>query len=462
MLSRMNIHSIGSRTSRRSITMQAAATLPIIVIAVLSSAMEPPRDARTGSGTPPRSLRNPTAIDDLRSGKTRTASAAWWGFNPEDSTEAIQNAINSGAATVIVPYMGQPWIVRPLRLASNQEIVFEPGVILLAKEGEFRGLHESLLFGGEVSHVTLRGYGAALRMRKTDYVGTGYPKSEWRHALDLKGATDVKVLGLSVESSGGDGIYIGSTWDNRRVPCSRIIIGDCILRENHRQGISIVSAEHVRIENCAIWDTRGTAPSAGIDFEPDDPSELLSDIEVINCILGGNAGGGFMFGLSQLNATSREVSIRVVNSVVRSSGGSGLCLLLNGEARPKGSVEFINCTFENIDYAGARCVWNADAPMKVRFANCCWQNVARGASGAPIQLEFHGAATAPGAFQFSDCYVYDDKPRPAVRLLAPEATRLQDTVTGVITIFNERATNIDPQVSRRLPQLQTQHRKKGE
>jgi len=442
--------------------MQAAATLPIMVIAVLSSAMEPPQDARTGSGTPPRNLRNPTAIDDLRSGKTRAASAAWWGFNPEDATEAIQSAINSGAAKVVVPYVGQPWVVRPLHLKSNQDILFEPGVVLLAKEGEFRGPHDCLVHAQEVENVTLRGYGATLRMRKADYTKGGYAKAEWRHTLGLKGAKNVKVLGLSLESSGGDGIYIGSTWDNRRVPCERIIIRDCILRENHRQGISIVSAEHVRIENCAIWDTRGTAPQAGIDFEPDDPSELLSDIEVTDCILGGNAGGGFMFGLNQLNATSREVSIRVVNSLVRSSSGSGLCILLQGEARPKGSVEFTDCTFENADYAGALCVWNADAPMKVRFANCRWQNVARGGTQAPIQLEFHGLGPAPGAVQFSDCYVYDDKPRPAVQLLAPEAARLQDAVSGVITLFNERATYAHPQVSNRLPQLQIQHRKQGE
>ena len=70
---------------------------------------------------------NPTAIQEVLDGKRDVANAAWWGFDQDDSTDALQAAIDSGAKTVIVPAMGQDWIVRPLTLASNQELVLEKG-----------------------------------------------------------------------------------------------------------------------------------------------------------------------------------------------------------------------------------------------------------------------------------------------------------------------------------------------
>ena len=74
-------------------------------------------------------------------------SAASWGFDPADSTHAIQSAIASGASKFVIPNMGQPWIVRPIQLASDQEIYFEPGVVLLAKEGEFHDPADCLIAG---------------------------------------------------------------------------------------------------------------------------------------------------------------------------------------------------------------------------------------------------------------------------------------------------------------------------
>ena len=50
----------------------------------------------------------------------------------------LQDAINSGAQAV-VDNVGKPWIVTGIALASNQEILFERGVEVLAKKGAFKG-----------------------------------------------------------------------------------------------------------------------------------------------------------------------------------------------------------------------------------------------------------------------------------------------------------------------------------
>lgn len=100
---------------------------------------------------------NQAAIDALKAGKTDVAHAAWWGFDQEDATAALQAAINSGAKKVIVEKMSSPWIVKPLNLASNQEIVFQEGVVLLAKKGEFKPRTASLLNASLKQNIRLTG-----------------------------------------------------------------------------------------------------------------------------------------------------------------------------------------------------------------------------------------------------------------------------------------------------------------
>ena len=39
----------------------------------------------------------------------------------------------------MVPNVGRDWIVRPIQLAGRQELVLEPGVVIAAKRGEYRG-----------------------------------------------------------------------------------------------------------------------------------------------------------------------------------------------------------------------------------------------------------------------------------------------------------------------------------
>ena len=144
---------------------------------------------------------NQEMIDRVAAGEITEARASWWGFDEEDATEAMQAAIDSGAETLIVEEMGCPWIVRPIELASNQEIVFEEGVEVLAKRGEFKDRRDSLFTARGVENVTLRGHGATFRMWRDDYDDPEqYEKAEWRHTLTLRGVTNVSILETRPES----------------------------------------------------------------------------------------------------------------------------------------------------------------------------------------------------------------------------------------------------------------------
>ncbi|NLY70247.1 MAG: hypothetical protein GX076_00940, partial [Clostridiales bacterium] len=126
-------------------------------------------------------------------------NAADYGFDENDSTIALQAAIDSGAKKVIVPNMGKDWIIsRTITLVSNQTICFEPGVVISAKKGAFKGTKESLFQATNKSNIVLFGYNATLKMQKQDYMGSEYTKGEWRHILALRSCTNIKVLGLTL------------------------------------------------------------------------------------------------------------------------------------------------------------------------------------------------------------------------------------------------------------------------
>ncbi len=398
------------------------------------------------------------AIAQVLAGELTTANAEWWGFDATDATDAIQSAINSRAPTVVIPNVGQPWIVRPLFLVSNQEVVFEPGVVLMAKKGEFHGTSDCLLTGKGVSNVTIRGYDAALRMRKADYSGAGYVKSEFRHALSLLSVQNVQVLGLSLESSGGDGIFLGTTPDAQWKACRNVEIRDCRCHNNYRQGISVVSAQDLTISDCTISETSGTPPQAGIDLEPAFASDLMVNVQVSRCEVVNNAGTAFMVNLNRLTSVSQPVSITFSDCTVRDSRQPGLRALLFSEGPPGGYIEYRNCFCDNTEYAGMACKWNIGSSVTLRFVDCTWNEVAWNPAEAPINLELFGTGdnTSQGGIQYQNCQITDDLARYPIRLIDDAVHGAITNVTGTIQVSNPLIDQAVPETDWPLEALDVQ------
>ena len=104
---------------------------------------------------------------------------------------------------------------------------------------------------------------------------------------------NIKVLGLTLALSGGDGIYLGVS--KTGVPSENVVIKDVICDRNYRQGISVISARNLLIENTIMRDTGGTPPAAGIDFEPNEASERIVRCVMRNCVAENNQGDGYVF-----------------------------------------------------------------------------------------------------------------------------------------------------------------------
>ena len=364
------------------------------------------------------------------------ARASAWGFAPDDATKALQSAIDSGAKKVVVEDMGRPWIVTPIRLAGDQEIVFEKGVVVQAKRGAFRGKNDCLFSAIARKNVALTGNGAALRMWKEDY-HREYEKAEWRHCLSLRGCENVRVRGFTLAESGGDGVYVGV--GPGKAPCRDVVLQDLVCDGNYRQGVSVISAENLLIENCVFRNTGGTPPQAGIEFEPNGASERLVNCVMRNCLSENNRGDGYVFYLKPLMGASTPVSIRLENCRASGNGGHPLRWVTRNEGPDgptRGTADFVACVLEGSDRPGVMISENAAAGCRLRFERCRVADSARGSPElSPVTFSSSPAAAGNvGNAEFADCVVRDEAPRPPMALLDWTGGKRLERVSGTLIV----------------------------
>ena len=126
----------------------------------------------TSAGT--LSFAKPELVREVLDGKRSEARVSWWGFDAKDSTEYLQNAINSKARKLIINRQASAWITRPLTGVNNQEIVLEAGSEMVALKGAFQPSGDCFLSFQQCTNVIVRGEkedggkSARIRMHKED------------------------------------------------------------------------------------------------------------------------------------------------------------------------------------------------------------------------------------------------------------------------------------------------------
>lgn len=354
-----------------------------------------------------------------------------FGFHEEDATSALQDAIDSGAKTVIVGNMGKPWIVRPIRLRSDLILIFEKGAEIVAKRGEYKRLGNSMFTARGASRIELRGEDNILRMWKSDYQQPPYEKSEWRHCLQFHSCSDVTISGLILEDSGGDGIYLGTT---NGQGCDRFTIRNVKATNHHRQGISIINATDLLIEDCVFNSTDGTNPMAGIDFEPNHPFEKLSNCIVRRTVFNDNAHCGILFALGRLEKTSEPISVLIEDCTIQGNGTAARVVprSLNGVG---GKIEFRRCVFADSPAQGISVERKTITGMRILFDQCTFSNLATDSKeDAPIAItSTYGEGESIGGIELRDCVVNDPIDRRPIRYEDKNSLRLID-VTGTLVV----------------------------
>ena len=385
-------------------------------------------------------------------------------YDAADCTANLQAALNNPSAdTIVVPKivvsnLSLPWKTGPLVLArSNVTIRIEPGVELVAKNGAYP-VGSCLLQIQLCQNVTIHGYGATFRMLNgTDH---SYDTEENRHCIGLRAVNNVVVEGVKCTKAGGDGIYVSDGWGGSDPTySSNVTIQDCTLDNNRRQGISVISAQDLIIRRCVMSNTgatNGTAPKAGIDFEPDLPVHRLVRCALQDCSMfgnraGDNYGSGIHTYLGNLNGTSQPVAISIERCLIKSTAGIGFGVKLNGtsDGGPPTTFTMSDCLIEDTRscglYLNSSAATTTTQINRTVLRNTFTDTVSWG--GTPIYLEgqFEDVA-AYGNITFTDCLVVDSKARPFIRsyedrsFFSPSRPdSFCDGLRGNITVINPNA-----------------------
>lgn len=364
---------------------------------------------------------NTEKIAAVKAGSVSTAQASWWGFNADDATEALQQAINSGVSKLVIDNVGSPWIInKPITLASNQEIIFDKDVLVLAKKGSFKGVNDCLFIGKNIKNSTLSGHpGATLQMQRADYTDPNlYKRSEWRHGISYIDSENIVIRGFTVRDTGGDGLYLGAspTGYNKNV-----LVEDMVFDSNHRLGLAVISAEDLLIRRSKFQNTKGTNPQGGIDFEPNYPGQRLVNCVVEDSTFTDNNAGGIHIYAVNLNDSSLPISLNFKNCYIEGNGlgvTSTTTNIKHFENAVKGTITFENCRFienrislrnlftQTTEYLFKNCIVDGresgaafNVPIDTTIKNADFggitfdNTIVKGKSQAPLSSPARGIAT---------------------------------------------------------------------
>ena len=171
---------------------------------------------------------------------------------------------------------------------SNQTIIMSSNATLKALNNTTG--YYTIINILEVENVTI--FGGKIQGIKTTPTIENYG-SEYGHGIRIRAANYINIEQMEIYDCWGDSIYIGDL--NNKNP-SNVRVVNCILHDNRRQGISIVSGNHIIIRDCEIYNIKGTNPEYGIDIEPNAGVCEATDILIDGCYIHDNNQGDIITG----------------------------------------------------------------------------------------------------------------------------------------------------------------------
>jgi hypothetical protein len=208
------------------------------------------------------------------------------GDGSTDDTKAIQKAIDEVAGTggtVYIPpgtYMVRATGNLRLVLGSKMTLKLSPRATLKMIPTGAKAY--SILRIRRAKDVTVTG--GILQGDRKEHKGRG---GEWGMGIIVgPDAERVTIANVTARHMWGDGFYVAGGED--------LAFCSVTANDNRRQGLSIIKGNRILITNSVFRDTRGTAPSAGIDLEPNKPHERIANVRIEHSKLIDNAGGGIM------------------------------------------------------------------------------------------------------------------------------------------------------------------------
>jgi polygalacturonase len=238
-----------------------------------------------------------------------------------DDTDAFNNAVwyLPSGGTLCVP--SGVYLVNALKsvhLKASMTLWMAPDAVLRAIPNDQQ--QYAIVRIWKQSGVVM--YGGVIEGERKQHRGT---TGEWGMGIDVRGSSRITIRQVQVRDCWGDGILIAGFDDRTYIdpatdsPYSENVdIVDVVADGNRRQGVSLISGRNVAFIRPWLGNTAGTPPAAGIDIEPDLPTQSVANVHVIDAVTRNNQGPGIMLLLNKLQQDS-YVSVAIAGHADRGS-----------------------------------------------------------------------------------------------------------------------------------------------
>ncbi|MDB5120808.1 MAG: right-handed parallel beta-helix repeat-containing protein [Sphingobacteriales bacterium] len=260
-----------------------------------------------------------------------------------DYTYYIQQAIDK-YETLIFPDF--PLLVNDsgLNIPSNRTLIFEEGSEIRLKPSNKTFYN---IFNIEnVNNVVLQN--PKIIGDRNYHLGE---KGEAGIGVGIRGSNNITINNAEISNCWGDGIYIGQY--KSKYSSKNVIIRNTVLDRNRRDGISIISVDNLLLENLTASNSNGAEPMAGINFEPNNPDCIMSNIRVLNPITRYNTKFGIQIGIRRMLGNGNRVAdILIQNHLDRGSANSSFKVVCVSRFEPSvgtmsANIKVLNPIWEN-------------------------------------------------------------------------------------------------------------------
>jgi hypothetical protein len=187
-------------------------------------------------------------------------------INIVSSNTRIKKVVLDGIFNVSAPSPFMPAI----NIRSNMILEFTEGSKIVLLPNNFDGSY--IIDCKEVDNFTI--INPHLVGDRDTHTGTS---GEWGHGLNIRGCSNYKVYNLVIEKCWGDGLVISNS---NAIISKNGYINSVKASYCRRNGVTIASADGLRIDSIYGEYINGTAPFAALDIESNDSNEVWKNIKI--------------------------------------------------------------------------------------------------------------------------------------------------------------------------------------
>ena len=202
------------------------------------------------------------------------------------------------------------------------------GLVIDGQGSEFRALTP-----GEKHRANWRFVGGSdltvrnMAVRGSNPDGLYEPAIEKQHGYSLEGVQGIRLSNVKARETWGDGVYLGkrrpSACGDPASSTRNVLITRALLERNGRQGVAVVDAEWVTLQDSTV----GPVAWANVDIEPDVDCQIARHITVARNSFGAN-GTGVIDNPPVAGGNPQVGDVRVIDNVQTEPIDSGILAAL--------------------------------------------------------------------------------------------------------------------------------------